>query len=116
TKVAQPLQPFVDIEKSRLASHRPSSPTVIGAIESETGRSGEVFRTVQLPKRSSNHILPMGGNPHQPFMRLQPRLNGKRSDVIRAQTDLIESDLALTLLVFASAFSANRYPLGGRML
>jgi hypothetical protein len=36
--------------------------------------------------------------------------------VSRAQTDLIESDLALHLLVFASAFSANRYPLGGRML
>jgi hypothetical protein len=35
---------------------------------------------------------------------------------LRAQTDLIESDPALTLLVFASAFSANRYPLGGRML
>ncbi|MCA3632705.1 MAG: hypothetical protein INF16_07935 [Methylobacterium sp.] len=34
----------------------------------------------------------------------------------RAQTDLTESDLALYLLVFASAFSANRYPLGGRML
>ncbi|MCZ8271938.1 MAG: hypothetical protein O9306_15610, partial [Beijerinckiaceae bacterium] len=54
TKVAQPLQPFVDIEKSRLASHRPSSPTVIGAIESETGRSGEVFRTVQFDFEKTN--------------------------------------------------------------
>ncbi|MCZ8271335.1 MAG: hypothetical protein O9306_12385, partial [Beijerinckiaceae bacterium] len=54
TKVAQPLQPFVDIEKSRLASHRPSSPTVIGAIESETGRSGEVFRTVHLANNRTN--------------------------------------------------------------
>ncbi|MCZ8280451.1 MAG: hypothetical protein O9313_19140, partial [Acetobacteraceae bacterium] len=61
TKVAQPLQPFVDIEKSRLASHRPSSPTVIGAIESETGRSGEVFRTVQLICAS---VLP--------FLRTEP--------------------------------------------
>jgi hypothetical protein len=34
----------------------------------------------------------------------------------RAQTDLIERDLALYSLVFASAFYANRYPLGGRML
>lgn len=34
----------------------------------------------------------------------------------RADSDLIERDLALTLLVFVSAFSANLYSLGGRML
>jgi hypothetical protein len=35
---------------------------------------------------------------------------------VRANADLNESSFALDLIVFASAFSANRYPLGGRML
>src|ERR1700731_4080950 len=51
TEIAQPLQSIIDIEKSRLPSHRIiSDPSV--TMESERQRIGEVLRSVQLPMYS----------------------------------------------------------------
>ena len=47
TEIAQPLQSIIDIEKSRLPSHRIiSDPSV--TMESERQRIGEVLRSIQL--------------------------------------------------------------------
>src|SRR6185437_11888101 len=47
TEIAQPLQSIIDIEKSRLPSHRIiSDPSV--TMESERRRIGEVLRSIQL--------------------------------------------------------------------
>jgi hypothetical protein len=47
TEIAQPLQAIIDIEKSRLPSHRIiSEPSV--TMESERRRIGEVLRSIQL--------------------------------------------------------------------
>jgi hypothetical protein len=47
TEIAQPLQSIIDIEKSRLPSHRIiSDPSV--TMESERQRIGEVLRSIQV--------------------------------------------------------------------
>src|SRR5580700_2544334 len=47
TEIAQPLQSIIDIEKSRLPSHRIiSDPSV--TMESERQQIGEVLRSIQL--------------------------------------------------------------------
>ena len=47
-EIAQPLQAFVDVKKSRLNAHRfISDPT--NGMESETLLNGQVFRNVQVP-------------------------------------------------------------------
>src|SRR6202047_4166327 len=47
TEIAQPLQSIIDIEKSRLPSHRIiSDPSV--TMESERRRIGEVLRSIQV--------------------------------------------------------------------
>jgi hypothetical protein len=55
TEIAQPLQSIIDIEKSRLPSHRIiSDPSV--TMESERRRIGEVLRSIQLCPLSETRV------------------------------------------------------------
>jgi hypothetical protein len=49
-RVAQTLQPIIDVEKPQLASHGSSSES-IEQMESEPTPTGQVFRTVQLARQ-----------------------------------------------------------------
>src|SRR5881392_2368366 len=56
TEIAQPLQSIIDIEKSRLPSHRIiSDPSV--TMESERRRIGEVLRSIQVAAEGSSGML-----------------------------------------------------------
>ena len=50
-EIAQPLQPLVDVEKSRLPTHR-STPALPDASESDRNEIREVFGSAQLQKKS----------------------------------------------------------------
>src|SRR5271169_3011768 len=56
TEIAQPLQSIIDIEKSRLPSHRIiSDPSV--TMESERRRIGEVLRSIQLMTQTGGWLV-----------------------------------------------------------
>src|ERR1700731_228893 len=56
TEIAQPLQSIIDIEKSRLPSHRIiSDPSV--TMESEGRRIGEVLRSIHLGREATELLM-----------------------------------------------------------